>query len=427
MTKKALQRLLAGLLVVLAVLCSLPTESMAALVKVQVKAEYANVYQSASTSSLVLRKPPRGSVMTCGATKGDWCYVKYDGVVGYVLKSKLTTSVSSVPEPGDTSTDTQPTPAPTQAPSEAPAPSATPAPTKAPENGSSSSASSIKVVTIANSKLYKRADAASGHYGTIPKGKTIVCTKVSGIWARVEAAGLTGYVLKSNLKSAGSSSSGSGSSSTATPAPDVSGAKMICYISKDVSLYSAASSSSSKLASLKTGTKVMVMQVKGGWGQVYTTSGTLGYVPSSYLSKTKVTAAGTVKLMDWFTSDIQSIFSVGTTATVVDVNTGKSFKIRRKGGILHADVETYSTADTKTMLAVYGGKWSWDRRAIWVVVDGVYYAASMNGMAHGEETSLSNNMEGHFCIHFLNSRTHGTNKVCPLHQACIKAAYNAKP
>lgn len=423
MNRKTLQRLLAGMLVAVVMLCTLPTDALATLIKVQVTAEYANVYKSPSTTSVVLRKPPQGSVMTCAATKGEWCYVKYDGTVGYVLKCKLTTNVTTSDDSsagdstvGDTSDETTAETTPT------------PTPSQGTSSGTTSSTSGIKVVTTANSKLYKRADAASGSYGTIPKGKTIICTKTSGIWARVEAAGLTGYVLKSNLRSAGSSSSsgssssGSGSSGSSS---STSATRVICYIKKDVTLYSSASADSSAIASLKTGDKVLVVQVKNGWGKMYTTSGALGYVPSSYLSKTKVNKANSVQLKDWFDSDIQEIFAVGSTAKVIDVATGKSFSIKRKGGLYHADCETLSTSDTKTMLAVYGGEWSWDRRAIWVVINGVYYAASMNGMGHGEETVLSNNLEGHFCIHFLNSRTHGTNKVCPLHQACVKAAYAA--
>jgi len=33
-----------------------------------------------------------------------------------------------------------------------------------------------------------------------------------------------------------------------------------------------------------------------------------------------------------------------------------------------------------------------------------------------------NGMDGHFDVHFLNSRTHGTNKVDSKHQAAIKQA-----
>ena len=82
-----------------------------------------------------------------------------------------------------------------------------------------------------------------------------------------------------------------------------------------------------------------------------------------------------------------------------------------------------TAADTAAMLKAYGGSWSWNRRAVFVTIDGVNYAASINGMPHGTGNSITdNNFDGHHCIHFTNSRTHGSNQVCPLHQAAIKKA-----
>jgi len=46
-------------------------------------------------------------------------------------------------------------------------------------------------------------------------------------------------------------------------------------------------------------------------------------------------------------------------------------------------------------------------------------------MPHGGDSIADNNFDGHHCIHFTNSRTHGSNKVCSLHQAAIKKAANA--
>ena len=59
------------------------------------------------------------------------------------------------------------------------------------------------------------------------------------------------------------------------------------------------------------------------------------------------------------------------------------------------------------MKSIYGGSWSWDRRAILVKYDGHVYAASMNGMPHEDDTISDNDFDGHFCIHFTGSKTHG--------------------
>ncbi len=135
-------------------------------------------------------------------------------------------------------------------------------------------------------------------------------------------------------------------------------------------------------------------------------------------------ATGTAKAMDWWTSGIQSIFSRGTTATVTDVATGIAWREKRTGGTNHADVQPVTAADTAAMKKAVGS-WSWTRRAIFVTINGVNYAASMNCMPHGSGSITNNNFNGHHCIHFTNSRTHGSNKVCSLHQAAIQKAANA--
>ena len=135
-----------------------------------------------------------------------------------------------------------------------------------------------------------------------------------------------------------------------------------------------------------------------------------------------VPAKGTAREMDWWKSDIQTKFPRGGTATVTDVDTGLAWKEQRRGGTNHADVQPVTAADTAALKQAYGGTWSWNRRAIFVTIDGENYAASMNGMPHGGGSITDNDFNGHHCIHFTNSRTHGSNRVCALHQAAIKKA-----
>lgn len=140
----------------------------------------------------------------------------------------------------------------------------------------------------------------------------------------------------------------------------------------------------------------------------------------------KSTASKVVHELIWF-SNGETIFNKYSTAIVTDVLTGKSFTVIRKGGTNHADVEPLTKKDTAIMKSIYGGKWSWDRRAIWVEIDGTLYAGSMNGMPHGKEIVDDNNFAGHFCIHFTGSRTHATNRIDAKHQAAIKVALKTKP
>lgn len=127
-------------------------------------------------------------------------------------------------------------------------------------------------------------------------------------------------------------------------------------------------------------------------------------------------------------SEARNIMAIGDVATVIDVNTGYTFKIKRKGGHNHADCEPLTSADTAVMKKIYGS-WSWNRRAIVVEISGKKIAASMAGMPHGSSNIAGNGFNGHFDIHFLGSMTHGseytksrTPMVDPDHQAMVREA-----
>ncbi len=133
------------------------------------------------------------------------------------------------------------------------------------------------------------------------------------------------------------------------------------------------------------------------------------------------------ELVSWDTA--KNLFSRGETATITDVETGLSFRIKRKGGSNHADNEPLTSADAATMKNIYGGSWSWDRRAIVLKVGDKKIAASMAGMPHGSETIANNDFSGHFDIHFKGSMTHGseyTKSRRPVvdgqHQAMVRKA-----
>jgi len=132
-------------------------------------------------------------------------------------------------------------------------------------------------------------------------------------------------------------------------------------------------------------------------------------------------AHGTAQKMDWWTSNIQTIFAKEVIATITDVATGISWKEIRKAGHNHADVQPCTAADTKAFKKACK-KWSWGHRAIFVTIKGINYAASMNCQPHGGSSVKNNNFPGHHCIHFTNSRLHNTNKISPYHQKQIEIA-----
>ena len=130
---------------------------------------------------------------------------------------------------------------------------------------------------------------------------------------------------------------------------------------------------------------------------------------------------GAVQLSTW--DDINKVWKKGTTALVTDVKTGLQYTAYRFGGWFHADVEPKTADDTAVMKEIFSGSWSWDRRAIWVTINGTTYAASQHGMPHMVDVISGNDFPGHFCIHFNDSKVHATSKECPRHQACVAYAY----
>lgn len=109
-------------------------------------------------------------------------------------------------------------------------------------------------------------------------------------------------------------------------------------------------------------------------------------------------------------------------AEVVDVESGQHFRVQRRAGSQHADVQPISADDTNTMKKIYNGKWSWKRRAILVKTEGKILAASMHGMPHGGGAITWNNFPGHFCIHFKDSTTHRRDVPDPGHDIMISKA-----
>jgi hypothetical protein len=110
-----------------------------------------------------------------------------------------------------------------------------------------------------------------------------------------------------------------------------------------------------------------------------------------------------------------------STFQVIDLETGLSFKVQRRAGSKHADVQPLTNKDTKIMKEIYQGKWSWNRRAIVVKVKHHLIAGSMHGMPHGSG-ALKNGFPGHFCIHFYKSTTHRSKHVDPAHQIMVYKA-----
>lgn len=124
-------------------------------------------------------------------------------------------------------------------------------------------------------------------------------------------------------------------------------------------------------------------------------------------------------ITDWEAAS--KILPLGSRFQVIDVDTGLTFKVQRRAGSTHADVQPLTRNDTNIMKIIYKGKWSWERNDIVIKVKDRYIAASMNGMPHGHG-ALRNGFPGHFCIHFKGSTTHKRHNVDLAHHLMIAKA-----
>ncbi|HAH97132.1 MAG TPA: hypothetical protein DCY85_04565 [Firmicutes bacterium] len=143
---------------------------------------------------------------------------------------------------------------------------------------------------------------------------------------------------------------------------------------------------------------------------------TLALPPRSDISR----GGNYLELAPW--EEVHCFYKDYGVARIIDVQTGLSFLVQRRGGTKHADAEPLTKQDTAAMKQIYGGKWKWDRRPVIFEYQGRWIAASINGMPHGGERINDNNFAGHFCIHFLGSKLHSSGKQDPVHQATVLKA-----
>lgn len=295
-------------------------------------------------------------------------------------------------------------------------------------------------VTASSLNMRKSADSDSKVVSVLRKGDKVTIQDSTGSWYKVSSGGKTGYVYKKYISTSGSSggseSKGSGSSSkkkttgssdgTCGPGDSGSAVKKVQKRLKKLGYYTGSID-----GDYGNGTKTAVknFQKRNGLtvnGKV--NSKTLSKLNSSGAKKANASDAagggssgsGTAEKLNWFKGGSNKI-PKGATFKVKDIKTGTVFTAKRWSGANHLDAEPASSSDTKKMKSIYG-HWSWRRRAVLVKYNGHVYAASMNGMPHGTQTIKGNNFEGHFCIHFSGSKTHGSKKVDSMHQNCVKEA-----
>lgn len=123
--------------------------------------------------------------------------------------------------------------------------------------------------------------------------------------------------------------------------------------------------------------------------------------------------------LDWF-NEIECLIPIDFEFEILDINSEQTFEVVRIGGKNHADIEPKEQKDYEILKEIYQNNWTWNRRPVLVKInDFSYLPASFAGYPHGYS---KNDLIGHFCLHFKNSKTHGTNRIDDEHQKNVNYA-----
>lgn len=149
--------------------------------------------------------------------------------------------------------------------------------------------------------------------------------------------------------------------------------------------------------------------------------------------------------LDWWSEVYNKLIFPDDEIVIQDYETGRFFKVVAIAGSKHMDVEALTTEDAHIIKELWGGEYSWDRRAVIAYLDGKAVAASLNGMPHAGRDDLpykeyvsnrsqgygygynydkvkNNDFAGVICLHFKNSTLHKSPTRDRRHQSAVRKA-----
>ena len=275
----------------------------------------------------------------------------------------------------------------------------------------------------------------SGKVGTANRGDMFYYTDRSGDWYKLKS----GYYIMakycervSDSDATSYANDGSSSGTTYRVGDTGSTVSWIQQRLKDLGMYSGEVTGH---YGTKTAAAVEAFQEKRGLtadGIVgsKTMAALQGYDTSS--GSSSVNVKGTVYNLDWFKAkNAGRLADYGLaakkTAKLKDLKTGKTLNIYIQSAGNHLDVEPAAANDTQTLCSIYGvssaSYINYVRRPMLIETsNGYQIVCSIYGTPHGQQNITNNNFPGQFCLHFLGSKTHNSDKVDSDHQACINQA-----
>ncbi|MDL2235825.1 peptidoglycan-binding protein [Christensenellaceae bacterium OttesenSCG-928-L17] len=103
---------------------------------------------------------------------------------------------------------------------------------------------------------------------------------------------------------------------------------------------------------------------------------------------------------------VKEKLEAGTTYTLTDFNTGVTFDMVYIGGENHAEMECASANDTAVYKQTFGDAFNYSKRPMLVQLGSDLVACSLQGAPHGEDGVARNEMDGHACLFFQDSKSH---------------------
>lgn len=158
---------------------------------------------------------------------------------------------------------------------------------------------------------------------------------------------------------------------------------------------------------------------------------TLAAIRTTYSGSSSATTdyQATVYKLDWSYMKANATalgIARGSSIKLTDLTTGKSLNVHVQSTGNHIDAEPLTSADTTTLCEIYGvsspNSISYKRRPMMITTSAGQFLCSIYGQPHGAQDITNNGYDGQFCLHFVNSRTHGTNRVDTDHQNAINSA-----
>ena len=342
-----------------------------------------NFREEASLNSVVMKALDKGTkVEVLEHDPAGWSKVKFNGTTGYIRSDFLTVSTAS---------------------------------------------GSVTFITTDTVNVRTEPNTGAYVFASVDLGNTVqVLEHNPAGWSKVSVNGSTGYIrsdfLAIPIQSANSQNTNqtTGASAQASLPSQTAQTPSTLVTADGVNFRSGPSTDTSIISTIRSGTRVAVLEYNPtGWSTVQVNNA-IGYIRSDLLRPD----SSKVELLDW--SVVRTLMQRGKPIPVFDVRSGITYNISCFSIYDHADVEPITRADTNTIFNIRGGVWSWAARPVWVIIGDRVIAASIHGMPHDVSTIPDNGMNGHLCLHFLGSTTSSTSQSYKQDlQNAVQEAWNA--